>query len=293
MKLKRLFATVTAMALAASAAAVMTLAVVADEEDVRASKAPTFEWASGGARINCLQAHEFGHVGINAKGTFCKDIGSSAHATLKVLVDTLDFTEVAAVRAEFFFNWEDKSWGADGVANPWVHDNHLVSINLQGAIELPRGSSIDRHWVQNDFKFVEGAAGAGEISYGAESVVIEVPFNHVHPEDFDYFRVSATTWGATTGNIAPGYAIIHLIDEDGEVIPFTLPYCEDDGCACGGVAPTPPAAPETPGTATTPAATTRTGSGGNPTTGVAVAILPGAVIAAALAVSIITKKRRV
>jgi len=288
MKIKSILAYVTALALTAGVVATLAVSAVADEPTAEAPTAiPTFDSATKGIRVNCFVASNGNQLGFNAVGTYCDELGKSIHAPINVLFDAPSFDDVRGIRVQFFFDWENKSWGPAGVSNPWVDGgtvngvtrDHRISVVAQG---IHSGRGVDRDWHQTNFTFVEGAAGEGEISYGSTNpVTVVIPI--APAESVDWFRATVASWSS-----APGYALVHLLDEEGEVIPLMLPHCEKEDCACGGVDPS----TQTP--TTTPPATTRTtGEGDNPSTGVVIAIIPALATVGAVTFGAIAKRRRV
>jgi hypothetical protein len=297
MKLKTLAAYLTALTVMLGTVAVMAVGAGANDDDW-VERVPTIDLASQGWRVNDFSARGGNEVALNDSHTADNEVGAG---DLNLIFEAEDsFDAIHGVRVQLFLDWSNTNWGDaeawedDGEPgeSPWA--NHRISIITQGICgerptRLP--ANVDptgKSWRQWNFDVVRSdSPAANQIQYGAESVTLTVPI--VPDADEGWAKIIVMSWDET-----PGYAIVNLLDESGEIIPIVRVVCHlcdrgwtTEDCQC-------PVEVSDPNV-TTPGGTGTSRPGGddeNEETGIAITLVPVFLAAGAAGVAIFTKKRK-
>jgi hypothetical protein len=227
LKFKAVMAFVTAVAMMMSVAVVLTMSAAAEESERGVQRDPTFCNRTGGFRVWDFSDNIGNEVGFNTLHHREEGIRGGRQGRdwpIHHYFNADFFQDVRGMQVQFFFDWDNTDWGeTDEGESSWV--GHSIAVVSHGIMDVPRGDSRSRDFFQTDFDFVEEITGDNQILIGDEEVIVTVGINP--HRDTEWFRASITSWLAT-----PGSALVHLIDEDGEVIRLICNDCDEVYCQC-------------------------------------------------------------
>jgi hypothetical protein len=225
LKFKAVMAYLTAVAMALTVATILTVGAVA-QENRAVERIPTFCNRTAGIRVWDFIDNTGNEFGFNTLYHREENIRSPGGVTNNFF-NAPYYTDVRGLQVQFFFDWENEDWGdADEGESPW--DGHSISIARLG-IHTERGRNRD--FVQDDFAFVRELTEGNQILIGAEEVIVTVPI--IPAENTDWFRATVTSWAET-----PGSALVHLLDENGDIIRLFCNECDGDDALCQCPCPT-------------------------------------------------------